>query len=264
MTSEEEKLCVKILGDTIVYVANQVAEIDAEYREKLSKLDDILEWKIGDDITFYIIIKDGKVEGYNATGKTLNLAEALDPTLTFTIEDVDVGLQLLTGRLDLEKAEEVVENSDPEKTEELRFILEAVGKQAMENETIKVRMLISTMMRSIEEILKIDEEFQEEIEDHDGVIQWNIEDTKAWMKFENGEYSFRLDEEYPTSDTDVIITADAKTAIGLISGKIDGAVAYMSGDLQLEGNFGSVIGLQSIVDYVEDWLEPISDARDLL
>ena len=134
----------------------------------------------------------------------------------------------------------------------------------MENETIKVRMLISTMMRSIEEILKVDEEFQEEIEDHDGVIQWNIEDTKAWMKFEEGKYTFKLDDEYPTSETDVIITASSKVAIGLISGKLDSTIAYMSGDLQLEGNIASVMGLQNIVDFIEEWLEPISDARDIL
>lgn len=118
--SVEEKVCVKVLGSMINYAAGQIAKFDNDFKDKLKGLNEVIQWKIGDDIAYYTEIKDQDIKGVDGT--------APSPTLTFEISDIGVALKLLTAQADMGSLGDVVKVSDPEKAQQLAFILEKVGE----------------------------------------------------------------------------------------------------------------------------------------
>ena len=48
--SKEEKVCVRVLGSMISYIAGEIAKFDNEFKSKLKGLNEVIQWKIGDDI----------------------------------------------------------------------------------------------------------------------------------------------------------------------------------------------------------------------
>jgi len=120
--SVEEKVCVRVLGGMISYVAGEIAKFDDDFKSKLAGIDEVLQWKIGDDIANYIVIKDQEIKGFDGI--------ADNPTVTFTIENVGDALKMLTGQVDASELLNIVKFSDPEKAAKLAFITETVAKYA--------------------------------------------------------------------------------------------------------------------------------------
>ena len=44
----------------------------------------------------------------------------------------------------------------------------------MDKKEFQVKMMFYIMAKGFEEIAKVDEEFKEDLEDIDGIVQWNI------------------------------------------------------------------------------------------
>ena len=118
--SKEEKVCVKVLMNMINYAAKEIAKFDDDYKDKLKGLNELIAWKVGDDISFYTEIKDGDINGSEGTAPT-------NPTLTFEISDAEVALKTLTGKQDFkEMGDKVKISGDIKKAEGLNFILDTV------------------------------------------------------------------------------------------------------------------------------------------
>lgn len=118
--SKEENVCVKVLMNTINYAAKEIAKFDDDYRDKLKGLNELIAWKVGDDISFYTEIKDGDINGSEGTAPT-------NPTITFDINDAKVTLKILTGKQDFkEMGDKVKISGDIKKAEGLNFILDTV------------------------------------------------------------------------------------------------------------------------------------------
>lgn len=126
----------------------------------------------------------------------------------------------------------------------------------MEKAEFQSKMMFFIMCKAIEEIAKVDEELQEEMEDFDGKIQWKIASFKGYQVFEEGKYSFVMDEEVDDPDLTMIIES-AETAKGFFSGEVDGTSAYMSGDLKIEGDLQLAMSFGSLAEFITDYLEPI-------
>ncbi len=126
----------------------------------------------------------------------------------------------------------------------------------MDKVEFQAKMMFYMMCKSLEEIVKVDEELQEEMEDFEGKIQWKIASFKGYQIIEEGKYSFVMDEEIDDADLTMIIE-DSEVARGFFSGEIDGTSAYMSGDLKIEGDLQLAMAYGSLAEFIQDYLEPI-------
>jgi len=118
--SKEEKVSVKVLMNTINYAAKEIAKFDNDYKNRLKGLNEIIAWKVGEDISFYTEIKDGAIDGSEGSPPT-------NPTLTFEMSDPVIALKILTGRQDINEIMDKVKFSgDIKKVEQLNFILDTV------------------------------------------------------------------------------------------------------------------------------------------
>lgn len=126
----------------------------------------------------------------------------------------------------------------------------------MEKKELQVKMIFYIMVKSLEEIAKVDEEFQEDLEDLEGTIQWKIGNIRAYQVIEDGKYSFVMDAEAEDPDVTMIIE-DIDFARQFFSGEVDGTSAYMSGDLKIEGDLQLTMSYGSLAEYIQDYLEPI-------
>ncbi len=118
--SKEERVCVKVLMSLINYAAKEIAKFDDDYKDRLKGLNELIAWKVGDDISFYTEIKDGDINGSEGTAPT-------NPTITIEISDAEVALKILTGKQDFnEMGDKVKISGDIKKAEGLNFILDTV------------------------------------------------------------------------------------------------------------------------------------------
>lgn len=123
----------------------------------------------------------------------------------------------------------------------------------MDKKEFQVKMMFYIMAKGFEEIAKVDEEFQEDLEDIEGIVQWNIGNIRAYLKFEEGKYSFEMDKEADDPDVTMILE-DIEFARQFFSGEVDGTSAYMSGDLKIEGNLQLTMTYGSLAEYLGDYL----------
>ncbi|MHA1526069.1 MAG: SCP2 sterol-binding domain-containing protein, partial [Promethearchaeota archaeon] len=119
----------------------------------------------------------------------------------------------------------------------------------MDKKEFQVKMMFYIMAKGFEEIAKVDEEFQEDLEDIDGIVQWNIGDIRAYLKFDEGKYSFEMDKEADDPDVTMILE-DIDFAGRFFCGEEDGTSAYMSGDLKIEGNLQLTMTYGSLAEYL--------------
>lgn len=126
----------------------------------------------------------------------------------------------------------------------------------MDKKELNVKMIFYIMVKSLEEIAKVDEEFQEDLEDLEGTIQWKIGNIRAYQVIEDGKYSFVMDAEAEDPDVTMILE-DIDFARKFFSGEVDGTSAYMSGDLKIEGDLQLTMSYGSLAEYIQDYLEPI-------
>ncbi len=120
--SKEEKVCVRTFGSMISYALGQITTFDDDFKSQLAGLDEVIQYKVGDDIFFHTIVKNQEITGFEG--------EASNPTLTFEIEDVGQALKMFTGQIDPTEVLSIMKISDPVKAANLAFILETVGKYA--------------------------------------------------------------------------------------------------------------------------------------
>ncbi|MFX0186380.1 MAG: SCP2 sterol-binding domain-containing protein [Candidatus Hodarchaeota archaeon] len=119
--SLEEKISVKVLGSMIGYATEQLAIHDEGFKNKLKGLNEVIQWKIGDDIAYYTEIKDESIKANDGISP--------NPTITFEIEDVSKALSLLTGKIDVAGiAGDMKISGDAAKIQQLGFILETVAE----------------------------------------------------------------------------------------------------------------------------------------
>ena len=118
--SKEEKVCIRVLGSMINYAAGEIAKFDEDFKNQLTGIDEVIQWKVGDDIAYYSEIKDGDF----IIGDGL----ASSPTITLEIEDVSEALNVLTGKVDLNALIGKIDISggDPQKLLQLSFVMQTV------------------------------------------------------------------------------------------------------------------------------------------
>jgi len=126
----------------------------------------------------------------------------------------------------------------------------------MDKKELNVKMMVYIMVKSLEEISKVDEDFQEDLEDIEGIIQWKVGNIRVYQVYKEGKYSFVMDEEAEEPDVTMILE-DLDFARQFFSGEVDGTSAYMSGDLKIEGDLQLTMSMGSLAEYITDYLEPI-------
>ncbi len=126
----------------------------------------------------------------------------------------------------------------------------------MDKKEFQVKMLFYLMLKSLDEIVKVDEELQEEIENFKAKIQWKIGNFTGYQVFKDGKYSWMIDKEI--EDPDVTMTIrNLDVAKDFFTGELDGTSAYMSGVLQIEGNLLLTMTYNSLAEYIMDYLKPL-------
>ncbi len=126
----------------------------------------------------------------------------------------------------------------------------------MDKKEFQVKMLFYLMLKSLDEIVKVDEELQEEIENFKAKIQWKIGNFTGYQVFKDGKYSWMIDKEI--EDPDVTMTIrNLDVAKDFFTGELDGTSAYMSGVLQIEGNLLLTMTYNSLAEYIINYLKPL-------
>jgi putative sterol carrier protein len=126
----------------------------------------------------------------------------------------------------------------------------------MDEKELQVKMMIYIMVKSLEEIAKVDKDFQEDLEDIEGIIQWKVGNIRAYQILKEGKYSFVMDAE--ANDPDVtMILEDLDFAKQFFNGDVDGTSAYLSGDLKIEGDLQLTMSYGSLANYITEYLEPM-------
>ncbi len=81
---------------------------------------------------------------------------------------------------------------------------------------------------------------------------WNAKVTRI----KDGKYTFKMDDELEEPDVTMIIE-DLDFGGRFLSGEEDGTAAYMSGDLQVEGDLQLTMSFGALAEYIGDYLAPI-------
>ena len=93
----------------------------------------------------------------------------------------------------------------------------------MIREEFELKVLLFIMTKSLEEISKVDEEMQEILEDFNAKIQWKLGDLRAYLLFEEGKVTGKLDEEIENLKKDRDVEPTVVNSYGLREDiKIDG------------------------------------------
>ena len=122
--------------------------------------------------------------------------------------------------------------------------------------SVVVVTMFYIMLKSLEEIGKVDEEFREDMEEIEGTVQWRIGNIRGYQTFAEGKYSFVMDEEAEDPDA-IMVIEDLDFAKQFFNGEVDGTSAYMSGDLKIEGNLQLIMNYGSLAEYIADYLGPL-------
>ncbi|TFF85750.1 MAG: SCP2 sterol-binding domain-containing protein [Promethearchaeota archaeon] len=99
------------------------------------------------------------------------------------------------------------------------------------------------------------EDLKEELADINQFVGQMIisdKDFKWWVKMGDGVYDFNKGE---AEDPSFTMSANWETMSGMMIGEIDGTSAYMSGDLQIEGDLQNTIAYGDYLGLVADILQ---------
>lgn len=103
------------------------------------------------------------------------------------------------------------------------------------------------------------DDLKEELEDIDQFIgQMVISDKnyKIWVKIGDGVYDYGEGEDANASFT---MTCNWETMAGMMTGEIDGTSAYMSGDMQIDGNLQDVMAYGEYSSFAAETLQEMAD-----
>ncbi len=99
----------------------------------------------------------------------------------------------------------------------------------------------------MKQLARESEDLKEELDDMDlTIVQFEVTDAdyKYWLKLGEGAVDYG---EGQHDDPSVTMKATGATWVGLSSGELDSTSAYMSGDLQIEGNLQDAIAYGEIM-----------------
>ena len=99
------------------------------------------------------------------------------------------------------------------------------------------------------------DDLKEELEDIDQFIGQMVisdKDWKMWVKIGDGAYEYGEGEDANASFT---MTCNWETMAGISTGEVDGTSAYMSGDLQIDGNLQDVMAYGEFISFAGETLQ---------
>ena len=103
------------------------------------------------------------------------------------------------------------------------------------------------------------DDLKEELEDIDQFIgQMVVTDKgfKMWVKIGDGVYDYGEGEDANASFT---MSANWETMAGMMTGEVDGTSAYMSGDLQIDGNLQDVMAYGEYASFAAETMQEMAD-----
>ncbi|MFX1303137.1 MAG: SCP2 sterol-binding domain-containing protein [Promethearchaeota archaeon] len=113
------------------------------------------------------------------------------------------------------------------------------------------------LAEALKQLAVENEDIKEEVEDMDTIIaqfEYTDMDYKYWVKVGEGQVDYG---EGVAEDASVTMKAAAATWAGMGSGEIDATSAYMSGDLQIEGNLQDAIAYGEVNNMVGEVLREL-------
>ncbi|MHA1310392.1 MAG: SCP2 sterol-binding domain-containing protein [Candidatus Helarchaeota archaeon] len=111
---------------------------------------------------------------------------------------------------------------------------------------------LPVMFKGMQELLEASEEAQEELEDIDDmaiVISVPDMNVNIYMKIEEGKFSAG---EGDIEDASLKIKMDESTFMKMATGDLDAMQAYMSGEIQLEGDMTKAMAIRPLLDVLAD------------
>jgi putative sterol carrier protein len=103
------------------------------------------------------------------------------------------------------------------------------------------------------------DDLKEELEDIDQFIGQMVisdKDYKMWVKIGDGVYDYGEGEDANASFT---MTCNWETMSGMMTGEVDGTSAYMSGDMQIDGNLQDVMAYGEYSSFAAETLQEMAD-----
>jgi putative sterol carrier protein len=113
------------------------------------------------------------------------------------------------------------------------------------------------LAEALKQLAEENDEIKEEVEDIDQIMvqfEYTDADYKYWVKVGEGSVDYGEGE---ADEPSVTMKATGATWAGLGSGEIEATSAYMSGDLQIEGNLQDAITYGEINGMVGDVLREL-------
>ena len=113
------------------------------------------------------------------------------------------------------------------------------------------------LAEALKQLVQENDEIKEEVEDIDQIMvqfEYIDADYKYWVKVGDGSVDYGEGE---ADEPSVTMKATGATWAGLGSGEIESTSAYMSGDLQIEGNLQDAITYGEINGMVGDVLKEL-------
>ena len=113
------------------------------------------------------------------------------------------------------------------------------------------------LCEAMKQLAAENDDIKEEVEDMDTILvqfDWTHVGYKYWVKVGEGEVDYGEGE---TKDPTVTMKATSTTWVGMGAGEIDGTSAYMSGDLQIDGNLQDAIAYGELNGLVGEVLKEL-------
>ncbi len=124
-------------------------------------------------------------------------------------------------------------------------------------EILQTKVLLYFMGKGLEEISRTNDEYKEDFEDYDAVIQWNIgENIHMCLVIEAGQVTAHLDEVH-NEPTVTFTVEDYSKAKEILTGATDGTSAYMSGDLKMVGDMQAGMKMGQVAEFLTDALSEL-------
>ena len=103
------------------------------------------------------------------------------------------------------------------------------------------------------------DDLKEELEDIDvfvGQMVISDKDWKMWVKIGDGVYEYGEGE---AADASFTMTCNWETMSGMMTGEVDGTSAYMSGDMQIDGNLQDVMAYGEYSSFAAETLQEMDE-----
>jgi len=103
------------------------------------------------------------------------------------------------------------------------------------------------------------DDLKEELEDIDqfvGQMVISDKDWKMWVKIGDGAYEYGEGE---ATDASFTMTCNWETMSGMMTGEVDGTSAYMSGDMQIDGNLQDVMAYGEFSSFAAETLQEMDE-----